>query len=78
MIKQDALKYQYYGEEVPEVLFDLETDPGELINRMDHPDYAEPVARFRVRLAELGHGPNANPNYVNAGYSAPTPPSNPS
>jgi len=68
MIKRDALKYQYYGEDVSEVLFDLDRDPGETINEVAHPDYAESVARFRVRLAELGHGPNAAAAYVNAGY----------
>ncbi len=68
MIKQNALKYQYYGEEMPEVLFDLEADPGETCNLIDDPAYAEAVTGFRARLAELGHGPNADLNYVNAGY----------
>ena len=68
MIKQDALKYQYYGKEMPEVLFDLEADPGETYNLIDDPAYAKAVTGFRARLAELGHGPNADPNYVNAGY----------
>ena len=68
MIKQDALKYQYYGESVPEVLFDLGADPGELINVAQDPTYAAHMARFRARLAELGFGPNGDPNYVNAGY----------
>ena len=68
MIKRDALKYQYYGEEVPEVLFDLERDPGETTNFLEEPEYAEEVARFRKRLAELGHGVEANPGYRNAGY----------
>lgn len=69
MIKQDALKYQYYGEDIPEVLFDLEADPGETTNFADDPQYAEAMKRFRKRLAELGNGPNADPNYVNAGYA---------
>lgn len=69
MIKQDALKYQYYGKDGPEVLFDLEDDPGELVNVANDPAYAAAMARFRLRLGELGHGPNAIPNYVNAGYA---------
>jgi len=32
------------------------------------PGYANPMRHFRARLAELGHGPNADPDYVNAGY----------
>lgn len=30
--------------------------------------YADAMTRFRFRLAELGHGPNADFGYVNAGY----------
>ncbi len=41
MIKQDALKYQYYGEEMPEALFDLAVDPSENSNLIDEPQYAE-------------------------------------
>jgi choline-sulfatase len=40
MIKRDALKYQYYGPEMPEVLFDLKRDPEELVNFIDDPTYA--------------------------------------
>jgi choline-sulfatase len=68
MIKQDALKYQYYGDDGPEVLFDLDEDPGETTNVAEVPAYTEAMAQFRVRLAELGHGPDADPNYENAGY----------
>lgn len=74
MIKQDHLKYQYYGpqpQSLPadpgyrpcpydpdktEVLFDLQNDPGELRNWIDGPEYAEILARFRKRRAELGFG----------------------
>jgi choline-sulfatase len=69
MIKQDALKYQYYGEAIPEVLFDLKTDPGERTNRAADPGYAYAMAGFRKRRSELGHGPDANPDYRNAGYN---------
>ena len=69
MIKRDDLKYQYYGEDVPEVLFDLERDPGETRNMADRSEYAEAMTRFRARLAELGHGPDADPDYTNAGYA---------
>jgi choline-sulfatase len=69
MIKQDALKYQYYGEDAPEVLFDLTQDPGEHNNVAGDAAYAAAMTRFRERLAALGHGPDADPHYVNAGYN---------
>ena len=68
MIKRDQLKYQYYGLNMPEVLFDLSADPEETINFADDPLYSEPLAAFRERRAELGYGPNVDPNYKNAGY----------
>lgn len=68
MIKRDDLKYQHYGEDIAEVLFDLKSDPNETTNIAEVPDYTEQMAAFRIRLAELGHGPNADPNYNNAGY----------
>ncbi len=69
MIKRDALKYQYYGSEMPEVLFDLERDPDELVNFIDDPTYASALSDLRRRRAELGHGPDAVSDYVNAGYA---------
>ena len=68
MIKQDALKYQYYGEEMPEVLFDLAADPSENSNLIDEPRYASEVSGFRARRGKLGFGPQAVDPYVNAGY----------
>ena len=68
MIKWDALKYQYYGEEMPEVLFDLERDPSERDNLIDDPRYAAVLLEFRQRRFELGFGPGAQDVYVNAGY----------
>ena len=47
MIKKDHLKYQNYGPEFPEVLFDLKTDPKELINRMGDDEYRDQIAYFR-------------------------------
>ncbi len=68
MIKQDDLKYQYYGEEMPEVLFDLSADPGESSNLVNEPRYATELGDFRLRRGELGFGPHAVDPYVNAGY----------
>ncbi len=68
MIKQGALKYQYYGEEMPEVLWDLEKDPGEAMNQIDNPDYEEALTKLRARRDSLGFGPHADPHYINAGY----------
>ncbi|MFP4105151.1 MAG: sulfatase-like hydrolase/transferase [Phycisphaerae bacterium] len=59
MIKRGDLKYQWYGEDMPEVLFDLSADPGETQNIIDQPPYAEAVKRFRGRLKELGFGPGS-------------------
>ena len=72
LIKWDDLKYQYYGEEMPEVLFDLERDPSEVTDFIGEPAYASVLAEFRRRRAALGYGPDADPAYVNAGY-APAP-----
>jgi len=70
MIKQGSLKYQYYGEAMPEVLFDLEADPSEHHDVIAEPEYREAVDRFRRRRAALGYGPDADPGYRNAGYAA--------
>ena len=70
MIKQGHLKYQYYGPDMPEVLFDLEKDPGERQDFANDPDYVSDLSRFRSRLAELGHGPNGDPDYRSAGYQS--------
>jgi choline-sulfatase len=69
MIKWDHLKYQYYGPNMPEVLFDLQRNPEETTDFIDDPAYGSVLGRFRQRLAALGHGPEADPNYLNAGYS---------
>jgi len=68
MIKRDQLKYQYYGHEMSEVLFDLAENPEETINFVDDPRYAGSLAAFRKRRAELGYGLNAAADYTNAGY----------
>ncbi len=67
MIKRDALKYQYYGPEMPEVLFDLARNPAETINFIADARYAGALARFRARRDELGYGLKAAA-YKNAGY----------
>jgi arylsulfatase A-like enzyme len=54
MIKSGHLKYQYYGPDVPEVLFDLEGDPQETTNAIDNDEHALSVQQFRRRRAELG------------------------
>lgn len=72
MIKQDHLKYQYYGPAYPELLFDLQADPAEEKDFLNDPAYADAVQRFRQRLGQLGHGPDADKHYVNAGYHTTT------
>lgn len=56
MIKKGNLKYQYYGPDMPRVLFDLAADPSETINVIDSPQYKEAVLRFEKRSLELGFG----------------------
>ena len=67
MIKWDDLKYQYYGEDKPEVLFDLEKNPNETINFIDDPEYSDVIVRLRKRCNELGFGSDDR-TYENAGY----------
>lgn len=69
MIKRDDLKYQYYGRDMPEVLFDLSRNREETVDFIDDPNYADALAKFRRRRDELGYGPKAAPDYKNAGYS---------
>lgn len=61
MVKQGALKYQWYHHEqhgaMPEVLFDLAADPTESRNLIDEPAYAEALVGLRQRRCELGYGP---------------------
>ncbi len=54
MIKEGALKYQFYGPAQPEVLFDLASDPGETVNAINDPAHAAAVTRFRTRRIALG------------------------
>lgn len=54
MIKHDDLKYQYYGPEMPEVLFDLGRDPAEETDYSHDRHYADAMGRFRARARELG------------------------
>ncbi len=53
MIKRDNLKYQYYGGNMPEVLFDLEKDPRETKNFIDDPGYTQQLTYFRNYLSEI-------------------------
>ncbi len=70
MIKQDALKYQYYGADMPEVLFDLDRDPSERVNLIEDSRYRDDLHRFHLRCRELGFGLDADPQYRNAGYTS--------
>lgn len=54
MIKQDELKYQYYGEDIGEVLFDLSRDPKENENFINDPKYNDFLKKMRKRKVELG------------------------
>ncbi len=54
MIKQDNLKYQSYGSDIAEVLFDLTTDPKENVNVLTKPEYKNKVDYFRTKARKLG------------------------
>ena len=69
MIKRGDQKYMCVADD-EDVLFDLDADPGETENRVQDPDYGDAVRQFRDRSEELGYGPNANPDDVDAGYVA--------
>lgn len=49
LVKRGTLKYQWYGEEREEVLFDLAEDPGETRNVIGEARYAAVVAEMRGR-----------------------------
>ncbi|MBW3636180.1 MAG: sulfatase-like hydrolase/transferase [Armatimonadetes bacterium] len=54
MIKRDALKYQFYGEDGPEVLFDLERNPDETSDFSHEPAYSERMGEFQRRRSDFG------------------------
>jgi choline-sulfatase len=66
MIKWDDLKYQWYGEDAEEVLFDLKRDPRETKNVIARPEHASVLERLRMRRRQLGF-PASNA-YQNASY----------
>ncbi len=53
MIKEGNLKYQYYGSEMEEVLFDLSEDPDELRNFVHDPQYQDSLQQLRDRARAL-------------------------
>ena len=55
MVRSGNLKYNYYHGE-PEELFDLATDPAELIDESSNPAYTQAVQRMRARAME-GYDP---------------------
>jgi choline-sulfatase len=57
MIKWDDLKYQWYGDDCPEALFDLKSDPREMRNAINDVQYADLLPEFRKRRDELGFAP---------------------
>lgn len=48
MIKKDDLKYQWYGYEGSEILFDLKKDPMECNDVSLEPAYEEQMKQFRI------------------------------
>ncbi|RRD94458.1 hypothetical protein EII17_08170 [Clostridiales bacterium COT073_COT-073] len=54
MIKQGDLKYQYYGQDMPEVLFDLAVNPEETIDFSQDKSYQQRMADFRAERIRLG------------------------
>ncbi len=56
MIKRDHLKYQFYGPDMPEVLFDMQRNPEETVNYLEDAEYTAQVEQFRLRAQELKFG----------------------
>jgi len=54
MIKKDQLKYQYYGADLPEVLFDLAKDSLERRDFSQEPEYQAVMEQFQKERIELG------------------------
>lgn len=54
MIKRDHYKYQWYGDDGSELLFDLEEDPDENRDFHREPAYKEMMEQFRRRKEEIG------------------------
>ncbi len=54
MVKLDTLKYQCYGSDGEEVLFDLAADPNERRNLIGEPRYNDALVKLRSRATELG------------------------
>jgi choline-sulfatase len=78
MVKRGDLKYIHFpengtrfGEQYDggDVLFDLSDDPEEYENVVNDSAYADAVDAFQRRIADLGYGPDADPDYVDAGYA---------
>lgn len=53
MIKRGNLKYLTFGNDTPDVLFDLASDPGETANQISNHAYATEAATLRDRLQAL-------------------------
>ncbi|WP_049901673.1 sulfatase-like hydrolase/transferase [Natrinema sp. J7-1] len=62
MVRTDRYKYVYNGPDIDE-LYDLEADPAELQNLIDHPAYVDVRRDMRTRLVEWMDEP-ADPNRV--------------
>jgi arylsulfatase A-like enzyme len=60
-VRTENLKYVERSEGWPSELFDLEDDPGEVVNRIGAPQYREQARELRTRLHAYFHAAGAPP-----------------
>ena len=53
MLRKGRWKYVYFAQGHPALLFDIESDPREVLNLADDPEYANILAELREQLFRI-------------------------